>query len=193
MADGKVNDKNKQPKDSLAMSIPQSTTEELWQNICIGCGQQTTTHGGELPGPCPGCNGWRFMCHLQNPTEPLTIDKPEGGQGNTQPTISLPLNWQGKEGMTPKVRDGDNDLVPNGGIAKRDKLQTRVGDTPGKGNGHRGRPQTTIPETLFKSLVDKGLGCKAIAKELTQKGFSIHYTTIARHLNKGGVRASLTR
>jgi len=133
-----------------------------WLNICVGCGHQETTHGPELPGQCPGCNGWRWLCHLQNPIEK---DKPSSTGG---------------------CKDTTTDFCPPKDDAVGAKTVVDKIDAQPTNNGVKhGRPPVALPDDLIRQLSSEGLGSIRIAEKLKERGINISYKTVTRRLQGG--------
>ncbi|UCH51224.1 MAG: helix-turn-helix domain-containing protein [Chloroflexota bacterium] len=130
-----------------------------WFNICVDCGRRVITHGSELPGQCPGCHGWRWLCHLQNPTEKIEPSSAERHQDTAT------------EFCPPKS---------NAVAAKT--LMDKNGASPTDNGGKRGRPRVMIPDDLIQQLSSDGMGAIRIAEKLKEKGIVISYKTIQRRL-----------
>jgi hypothetical protein len=83
----------------------------------------------------------------------------------TLPSLLLPLKQTG----------GQQPVAKQGGL----------GVSPGD-NGHRGRgrPEFIIPNKVLADFVGRGLGCKLIARELTEQGTPTHFTTVAKELRR---------
>ena len=125
----------------------------------MGCGHRLTTHGPELPGQCPGCKDWRWLCHLQNPAEK---DEPSsvGGCKDTTPELCPPINGA---------------VVPNTMVDKIEGAPTKNGVKPG-------RPPVALPDDLIRQLSSEGLGSIRIAEKLKEQGINISYKTVQRRI-----------
>jgi len=130
-----------------------------WLNICVDCGRRVITHGSELPGQCPECHGWRWLCHLRNPAEEETLLSTEGDQ-NTTPEFCPPKN---------------NTIVAKSLMDKKHMRPTYNEDK-------RGRPPATIPDDLIRQLSNEGWGSIRIAGKLQEMGIVVSYKTIQRRL-----------
>ena len=130
-------------------------TDSNWLNICVDCGNRMITRGPELPGQCPGCHGWRWLCHLQTP-----IEKDSGGYQDSTPEFCPPIL----------------DAL----VAKRPMDKNTA--TPPDNGGKRGRPRVMIPDDLIQQLSGEGLGAMRIADKLKEQGIEISYKTIQRRL-----------
>lgn len=132
-----------------------------WLNICISCGNRVTTHGPELPGQCPACKGWRWLCHLQNPTRK---DKPSFAEGyqDTTPEFCPPRN---------------NALATK-------TLVDKINACPKHSEVKRGRPPVMVPDDLIQQLSSDGMGAVRIAEKLQEMGIVASYKTIQRRLQR---------
>jgi hypothetical protein len=130
-----------------------------WLSVCVDCGRRLTTRGPELPGQCPGCKGWRWLCHLQNPTEK---DKPSfvGGYKDTTPELCPPIN----------------------GAVMSKAVVDKIDGTPTNNGVKHGRPLVAVPDDLIRQLSGEGLGSIRIAEVLKEKGIDISYKTVQRRL-----------
>ena len=133
-----------------------------WLNICVGCGSQKITHGAELPGQCPECRGWRWLCHLQTKMPEKRMLNPTETTKDIGAIICHPIN---------------NPLSAN---PKGDILTPSVKKP--KGQKKAGLEHQPMLDDLIKQLASQGLGCKAIESKLLEQGIAISYRTIARRL-----------
>lgn len=130
-----------------------------WLNICVDCGHRLITQGPELPGQCPGCKNWRWLCHLQNPikrTEPSLV----GGCEDTTPEFCPPKT----DAVLAKIMMDKNNARPTQSDVKR------------------GRPPVKVPDDLIQKLSSEGLGAIRIAEKLKEQGVIISYKTVQRRL-----------
>lgn len=130
-----------------------------WLNICVSCGKRVIIHGPELPGQCPACKGWRWLCHLQNSTGK---DEPSfaGGHQNTTPEFCPPKN---------------------NAVATR-TLMDKINVPPKDSEVKRGRPLVMVPDDLIRQLSSEGMGAMRIAEKLRESGIVISYKTVQRRL-----------
>lgn len=165
------------------------SNKAIWQNICVGCGTQVETHGADLPGQCPKCHGWRWLCHWLNPPEKEKIGKRWGQL--TTPSVFAKLSQE----------IGDDIDIKNNGKTMAGGINTRKGilsqdnnavvyaqrhnkgvyePSPAKG---RGRPRQVMPDDLILELASQGFSSRAIVEELAKRGSpGIGYKTIQRRL-----------
>lgn len=144
-----------QKKDTVLNCNGQSA----WLNICVDCGRKVITHGPELPGQCPGCKGWRWLCHLQNSTrkeKPPLVEKHRNTAAEFCPPKDAP---ETAKTMVDKIR-----VQPSGNGDKR------------------GRPRVMIPDDLIQQLSNEGMGAIRIAEKLKEHGIVISYKTVQRRL-----------
>jgi len=130
-----------------------------WLNICVDCGNRLITHGPGLPGQCPVCKNWRWLCHLQNPVKDDEATF-AGGYEHTAPEFCPPKS----------------DVV----LAKTvlDKIEVE----PTNNEVKRGRPTVIVPDDLIRRLSSEGLGSIRIAEKLKEQGIIISYKTVQRRL-----------
>ena len=165
------------------------TNGDTWNNSCIGCATVKITHGLELPGQCPKCQGWRWLCHPVIPPNSQNDVKKDGTTTKTTiETVLAPIESpkQPKQPQCHPIKQG------TGGELRGDR-ECLSGDN-GQGNksvAPRGATETrdssikVMPVAIILDLEGQGLGCKMIAKELHNRGLSeLSYRTIARLLAK---------
>jgi len=141
-----------------------------WLNICVDCGNQVVTRGAELPGECPKCRGWRWLCHLAG-----------NNNGHRQHYSNKKINQKTDTSIFTPMSIMST-LKDTRKPAIRGKMRAARGDSGD--NGHRGRPQTEVPEGLIKKLAKKGYGAKRITRHLLdQEGVAVSYRTVLRRLN----------
>ena len=155
------------------------TNGDTWNNSCIGCATVKITHGPELPGQCPKCQGWRWLCHLVIPPNSQNDVKKDGTTTKTTIETALAPIESRKQPKQPRchpIKQGtDGEL--------RGDRECLSGD-----NGRGDKKDNSIkvmPVAIILDLEGQGLGCKAIAAELQSRGLSeVSYRTVARLLAK---------
>lgn len=130
-----------------------------WRYQCKKCGYKVGLETA-FPETCPGCGAGGWWGHLVT-TGTATPD---------------PIN-------------SHNGIMQTNNLSGNQPAMSEVGGIKDgkKGNGHRGRPKTTMPEVLIKGLVSQGYGCVVIAQKLTEQGTPVHYSTIWRYLQRSKI------
>lgn len=140
-----------------------------WQFQCKSCGLRVSCDKA-APATCPGCGrgGWWYRC--------TTGDSFDGG------------DWMFDVNDLRKrcAHDGDSVSRHNGIMLPLDDRvepleQPFLRGTENHQRRGRGQPPKITPE-LLKPFVERGLGCKLIARELATQGLRVAPMTLSRHL-----------
>lgn len=154
----------------VVIERPEPEGQGDWLYTCTDCGYQRKD-SVTFNQPCPKCGGHGWMCQwLEMPR--TANKKPEGGAAD-------PKNNNGeRRGNKPDPIKGRADiLLP----LNRKPVASKRGNSRGLSPA-LGRPETILPTDLINRLADQGLGCKAIAIKLQEKGILISHMTIQRRL-----------
>lgn len=149
-----------------------------WLFECKSCGHRASCDHA-APATCPGCGraGWWYRC--------TTGDTFTGGDWMFDANdLRKRCNSEGVAPLASIDRQESIKLPLNHTVEPSPVAQLEGGRVPSRNNGHRGRPAFIIPDEDMRAFVDRGLGCKLIARELASKGIMVHWTTVAHHLKK---------